>query len=107
MWDVDALRTVVGLAVAQLFGGKSAPLNYFARFPDWCSHCCSILFLVVFWQCVDDLILMERVATVNFARDVWLVFADLCDPMGAPRTNIMGAHDLFQPSPETGPAVLR
>ena len=27
MWDADALRTVVGLAVAQLFGGKSAPLN--------------------------------------------------------------------------------
>ena len=27
MRDADALRTVVGLAVAQLFGGKSAPLK--------------------------------------------------------------------------------
>ena len=32
-WDADDERTVVGLAVAQVFGGMSAPLN-FSRYPD-------------------------------------------------------------------------
>ena len=77
MWDADACRTVVGLAVAQLFGGKSSPLN-FSRYPDWCSKCCASLFSIIFWQCVDDLISMERYSTVNSARDAWLAFAGLC-----------------------------
>jgi len=40
MWDAEACETVVGLAVAQLFGEKSAPLN-FPRYPDWCAKSCS------------------------------------------------------------------
>ena len=32
----------------------------------------------MFWQCVDDLISMERGATVDSARDAWLIFAELC-----------------------------
>ena len=76
MWDADALETVVGLAFAQLFGGKSAPPN-FSRFPEWCAKCCSALFPVLFWQCVGDLISIERCSTVGSARDAWLAFAGL------------------------------
>ena len=77
MRDAEALETVVGLALAQLFVGKSAPLN-FSRFPDWRAKCCSALFLVLFWQCVDDLISIERSSTVESARNAWLEFAGLC-----------------------------
>ena len=38
MWDAYALRVVIGMAVAQLFGSRSAPLN-FSRYADWCSKC--------------------------------------------------------------------
>ena len=76
-WDADDERTLVGLAVAQLFGGMSAPLN-FSRYPDWCTWVCSVFFLVLFWQCVDDLINIERSSTVASAREAWLAFASLC-----------------------------
>ena len=33
-WDADNEQTVVGLAVAHLFGGMSAPLN-FSRYQAW------------------------------------------------------------------------
>ena len=55
MWDPVGLQVVVGIAVAQLLGSRSAPLN-FSRYADWCSKCCGSLFLTVFWQCIDDLI---------------------------------------------------
>jgi len=34
--------------------------------------------MVVFDQCIDDLINMERSATVSSARTAWLSFADMC-----------------------------
>ena len=40
MWDADAGRVAVGLAVAHLFGSRASPLN-FSRYPDWCSVCCA------------------------------------------------------------------
>ena len=76
-WDPERLRIVVFLAVAQLFGSRSAPLN-FSRFPDWCSFCCAALFCISMGQCVDDLISIERWSTVSSARTAWLLFAKLC-----------------------------
>ena len=77
MWDAIRCRVVIGLAAAQLFGSRSAPLN-FSRYPDWCSYCCSVLFLSILWQCIDDLISMERSSTINSSRESWLTFADCC-----------------------------
>ena len=37
-----------------------------------------MFFLVLFWQCVDDLINIERSSTVASAREAWLAFANLC-----------------------------
>jgi len=77
MWDPAQLRLVVGLAVAHIFGSRSAPLN-FSRYPDWCKHVCMVLFLCIFDPCIDDLINMERSSTVSSARTSWLSFADMC-----------------------------
>ena len=71
------MQLVVGLAVAQTFGSRSAPLN-FSRYTDWCKHVCMVLFLCVFDQCIDDLINMERSSTVSSARTFWLCFAEMC-----------------------------
>ena len=77
MWDADVEMTVVGLAVAQLFGERPLPLN-FSRYLDWCAGCCSPLLMVILWQCVDDLISIERTSSIDSARDAWLIFAALC-----------------------------
>ena len=44
-WDNDYSCPAFGLAVAQLFGGKSAGLN-FCRIPAWCCHAMSCIFAV-------------------------------------------------------------
>ena len=77
LWDAARQCLVVGLAVAQLFGSRSAPLN-FSRYPDWCAFVCSRLFRVAMSQCIDDLICIERWATIESARASWLAFAGLC-----------------------------
>jgi hypothetical protein len=77
LWNPIEAKTVVGLAVAQLFGSRSSPLN-FSRFPDWCSFVCSRLFLLGLWQCIDDLIAIERQVTAPSGREAWLVLAACC-----------------------------
>jgi hypothetical protein len=77
MWDPLQKQIVVGLAVAQIFGSRSAPLN-FSRYPDWCKHVCMALLRGVFDQCIDDLICIERLSTTSSARSSWLCFANLC-----------------------------
>ena len=94
MWDVVRYRVVIGLAVAQIFGLRSGPLN-FSRYPDWCSYCCSVLFLSILWQCVDDLISMERLSTINSSRESWLTFADCCG-LGHPAAEAPPPAQLFR-----------
>ena len=55
---------------SQLFGGKSAPLN-FSRFPEWKAEVLATLWSVPATSCVDDVIAIERMSTADTARDAW------------------------------------
>jgi len=65
------------VAVAQLFGGKAAPIN-FARIPKWCLDCLAVILLVPATHCVDDVLCIERQATARSAWFAWRAFASLC-----------------------------
>jgi len=55
---------------SQLFGGKSAPLN-FSRFPEWKAEILATLWAIPSSSCVDDVIAIERMSTADTARDAW------------------------------------
>ena len=76
-WDADRKCQVYGVAVAQLFGGKAAPIN-FARIPKWCLDCLAVTLLVPATHCVDDVLCIERQATAMSAWFAWRAFANLC-----------------------------
>ena len=76
-WDYNRKCTVLGIAVAQLFGGKTAQLN-FTRIPAWCCQAVAVLFDVAMIHCVDDMLCIERAETATAAYQSWRLFADLC-----------------------------
>jgi len=77
MWNPIMQCMVIGLAVSQIFGSRSAPLN-FSRYPDWCCFIMATLFKTVLEQCIDDLICIERLDTAASARMSWLSLAESC-----------------------------
>ena len=76
-WDDERKMKVIGLAVAQLFGGSSAPLN-FTRIPDWCCHMMAFFFTMAMVHCVDDMLSTERLSTIHSGFCAWRMLADLC-----------------------------
>ena len=76
-WDTDLRAVVFFLAVSQLFGSGSAPLN-FTRFPEFCCRALAALFAIPAVHCVDYVIVVELVATIAEAFVCWRCFADLC-----------------------------
>ena len=63
--------------LSQVFGGKSAPLN-FSRYPAMLVECMVILFCVAMTHCVDDAISVERAETVHSGRMGWMTLTGLC-----------------------------
>lgn len=76
-WSPVFLQAVFFLCMCQLFGSKSAPLN-FSRYPTWCCEVMAFIFAVPMTHCVDDMISVEREDTAASARQAWLLFAELC-----------------------------
>ena len=58
VWSTEHGRPVFYVALCQLFGGKSPPLN-FARYPAWLTECAAVLFALPLTHCVDDIIGIE------------------------------------------------
>ena len=77
MWDPVAKKVAFGIAVSQLFGSGSAPLN-FSRFPAWCVHALGMAFGVLADHCVDDILFIEALKSALSAFSCWRSFADMC-----------------------------
>ena len=76
-WDPVSATVAFFVCHCQVFGSKSAPLN-FSRFPAWCMQVLAALWAIAASHCVDDVISIERRSTASSARDAWLFFADAC-----------------------------
>ena len=77
MWNPKRNCVVFGIALAQMFGSGSAPLN-FTRYPDFCVRVAGLLLAIVCDHCVDDIIYIEAMRTVMSAYWCWRTFADDC-----------------------------
>jgi len=113
MWNPILQCMVVGLAVSQIFGSRSAPLN-FSRYPDWCCFIMAKLFGAVLEQCIDDLICIERFETAASARSSWLSLAGFCgwniplekSPEASQLFRALGVFVDLKPLP-VSPALIR
>jgi len=112
-WDNDKSSPVFGLAVAQLFGGKSAGLN-FCRIPAWSCWAMSVLHATPFVHCVDDMICIEREATATTGNRSWRHLAhsagwDIPDRKSPPPAQVftaLGAEVDLSPLPAAS-ALIR
>ena len=57
-WSPELSRAVLFIAMCQLFGGRSPPLN-FARYLAWLVEVAAVLFALPLTHCVDDIIGVE------------------------------------------------
>ena len=76
-WDPFASAIAFFICYCQVFGSRSAPLN-FSRFPAWCCQVLGRAWAIPMTHCVDDMITVERLATAESSREAWLTFAELC-----------------------------
>ena len=70
-FDPHMERPAFFMTYSQLFGGKSAPLN-FSRYPEWTTEILAILWAVPASSCVDDVICVERASTAESGRNAWM-----------------------------------
>ena len=77
MWDPVKGCIAYGIAVSQLFGSGSAPLN-FSRFPAWCVYALGMAFGLLADHCVDDILFVEQMRTGMSAFTSWRRFAVCC-----------------------------
>ena len=75
-WDHSNQCVVFGLAVAQLFGDKSAGLN-FCRVPAWCCWAMAYLHGCCYHHCVDDMLTEEKVSNAESSVCAWRQLAAL------------------------------
>ena len=71
VWSPVRMMLELFIALCQLFGGKSPPLN-FARYPAWLCEIAAVLFALPTSHCVDDMISVEPEALAssgNIAED--------------------------------------
>ena len=100
------------MAVRQLFGSGSAPLN-FSRNPAWCVHAIGRALAVLADHCVDDILFAERLASGESAFTSWRRFAvcfgwDIPDKKSPPpsqRFRTLGAMTNLSAFPK-GPMLL-
>ena len=111
-WCPDRCQPALGIAVAQLFGGKAAPVN-FARIPSWCIYALAFFFSAAYIHCVDDMLSIEREETAYSGYWGWRHFAAFCgwdipdkkSPPPLPTLRVLGAWCKLSPLPRS-PAVL-
>ena len=71
-------RTLFYKPRTQLFGSRLSPVN-FARMLIWTYKVMTVLFLVAMSSCVDDVLCVERTATITSAYRCW---RKLCELLG-------------------------
>ena len=76
-WDPTKGRPVLWVALSQLFGGSSSPLN-FARFPAWMCEALAVFFAVAVSHCVDDMIGVDPDDVVMSGWRAWRRLAKRC-----------------------------
>ena len=112
-WCPHRRRPVFFATRCQLFGSKTAPLN-FARFPAWCCEAMAVLFGAPLTHCVDDMICIEQQSSISCARTCWLAFAKLCGwlismektPGAAQVFSVIGVSIDLRPCPSGQPTVM-
>ena len=67
-----------GFPMTQLFGSRASPVN-FSRIPIWTYRVMAIIFAAAMSSCVDDVICVERMTTIQSAYRCW---RRLCDLLG-------------------------
>ena len=106
-------RVVFGIAVSQLFGSGSAPLN-FSRFPAWCVFVLCSAFGLLSDHCVDDILFVELFSSCFSGFRAWRDFACDCgwdipdkkSPPPASKFRTLGADTDLARFPE-GEILLR
>ena len=83
------------IAVSQLFGSGNAPLN-FTRYPDFCCRAIMALLAIAAVHCVDDVLVVEALMTVESAHLAWRFFANLCG-WDVPEAKSPTPNDDFRP----------
>ena len=112
-WSPSAKRPVFFIVYCQVFGGKTAPLN-FCRSPAWSCEAMATLFAVPASHCVDDVIVIERAETIHSGRESWLHFNKLCgwsismekSPRPAQKYNVIGVQIDLTPFPNGDAMVM-
>ena len=112
MWAPVKGFVAYGIAVGQLFGSGSAPLD-FSRFPAWCVYASGMSFGVLVDHCVDDILFVEQLLTGMSAFTSWRRFAVCCgwdiqdkkSPPPSQRFRTLGAITNLSAFP-TGPILL-
>ena len=74
-WCPLQLCVVFFLTLSQVFGSKSAPLN-FSRFPAWMCQLMASLFAAAVTHCADDVIAIEPAFLVDSARAAWMCLTE-------------------------------
>jgi len=100
------------LGISQLFGSKSAPLN-FARVPDFCCHVLASLLAVAADHCVDDISSIEKAPSSYSAFAAWRTIAeamgwDIPDSKSPPPASVvrtLGADTDLSSTPVSPPII--
>ena len=74
VWSPVHMMLELFIALCQLFGGKSLPLN-FARYPAWMFEIAAVLFRLPTSHCVGDMISVEAEALASSGN---IAFRSLC-----------------------------
>ena len=101
------------LTFCQVFGSKSAPLN-FSRFPALLCFLCAVLFCLPLTHCVDDVICFESLATSASGKYSWDLFMELCgwlmnaDKKMSPAAcfYVIGVSIDLRPLPQSWPTLM-
>ena len=88
VWSHEHQRPLFWMPRTQLFGSRVSPVN-FSRIPIWSYGLMAALFAVAMSSCVDDVICVERMSTIQSAficwrRVCWLLGWDVPDSKSPP-----------------------
>ena len=113
VWDPASQKPAFFVALCQIFGSNTAPLN-FCRIPEFCCFMVAACFGLLADHCVDDLLAAERSAMAASGFMAWRALATLCgfdvpDSKSPPPSDFLrtlGADTDLTQFPD-GPMVIR